>query len=390
MNVDPMAHKTLARPGFLVVIVVLSAVTVVGLPLFTVLYQYPQMERLVRDFTLGQAVGVARDLTAVLVPDDRELDGTILTPEVADRLGRLEREANFLKLKVYSPAGRVLFSSDAGEIGELNPDPYFQDILANRGTVAQEVERDSLSFERERMVTDVVEVYVPIVRNGRLVGVFELYYNIGPEKQKLRRLTAVSSGSLFAMALVLLVAMAISASRARQYLLDRERVLEELRTLSLSDELTGIYNRRGFYILAEQQIKIAKRTGRAMLLASADLDGLKSINDGFGHHEGDRALVDAAQILRESFRESDIIARIGGDEFVVLMTEKPETSAEILLARLARNLEAHNRKVTRPYPFSISVGFAYFDPKQPVSLSELLVQADKSMYESKGRSPGRT
>ena len=177
----------------------------------------------------------------------------------------------------------------------------------------------------------------------------------------------------------------ISASRARQYLADRERVLEELRTLSLSDELTGIYNRRGFYILAEQQIKIAKRAGRPMLLASADLDGLKSINDGFGHHEGDRALVDAAQMLRESFRESDIIARIGGDEFVVLMTDKPDISVEILLGRLDRNLKAHNRKVTRPYPFSISVGFARFDPKQPLSLNELMVLADKSMYENKLR-----
>jgi diguanylate cyclase (GGDEF)-like protein len=162
-------------------------------------------------------------------------------------------------------------------------------------------------------------------------------------------------------------------------------VLEELRTLSISDDLTGLYNRRGFYVLAEQQIKIARRTGRAMLLASADLDGLKSINDGFGHHEGDRALVDAAQILRDSFRESDIIGRIGGDEFVVLMTEKPEINARVLFDRLARNLEAHNRKVTRPYPFSISLGIASFDPKQPVSLNDLLVQADRSMYEAKVR-----
>ncbi|MBN1834291.1 MAG: GGDEF domain-containing protein [Spirochaetales bacterium] len=388
MNADPVVRRTVARPGFLVGIVVLSVATIVIFPLFIVLYQYPGMERLLREFTLSEAVGVATDLTSVLVPDDRELGAGTFAPAVVQRLARLEREANFFKLKIYSPEGRVLYSSDSREIGTLNREPYFQDILASRRTVAQEVERDSLSFESERMVTDVVEAYVPVVRGGRLLGVFELYYNVGPQKQQLRRLTGVSSGVLFAMAVVLLAAVAASASRARQYLLDRERVLEELRTLSLSDELTGIYNRRGFYILAEQQIKIARRTGRTMLLASADLDGLKRINDGFGHHEGDRALVDAAQILRESFRESDIIARMGGDEFVVLMSEKPEISSAILLERLARNLEAHNRKVTRPYPFSISVGFAYFDPKQPVSLGELLIQADKAMYERKGRRPG--
>jgi diguanylate cyclase (GGDEF)-like protein len=385
MNADSAVHRTSTRPGFLVAIVVLSLITIIGVPMFTVLYQFPRMTSLLHNFILREAVGVATDLTTVLVPDDHALGRGDLTQDMAERLARLEREANFFKLKIYSPEGRVLYSSDTREVGELNQDPYFQDVLANRRVVAQEVERERLSFENESMVTDVIEAYVPIVRGGRLVGVFELYYNIGPEKQRLRNLTLVSAGVLFGIAAALLVAVVISASRARQYLADRERVLEELRTLSLSDELTGIYNRRGFYILAEQQIKIAKRTGRPMLLASADLDGLKSINDGFGHHEGDRALVDAAQILRESFRESDIIARIGGDEFVVLMTDKPDISVEILLGRLARNLDTHNRKVTRPYPFSISVGFARFDPKQPLSLNELMVLADKSMYENKLR-----
>jgi diguanylate cyclase (GGDEF)-like protein len=300
-----------------------------------------------------------------------------------ERIARLEIESHFIKLKIYSSAGRVLYSSDTREVGTVNTDPYFQDVLRSRRIVAQVVEPGGLSLERERMVADLVEAYVPIKRGERLLGVFEIYYNIGPEKQQLRRLTSVSTGVLFAMAVILLVAVVISVTRARQYLGDRERVLEELRTLSISDELTGLYNRRGFYVLAEQQIKIARRAGRGMLLASADLDGLKGINDDFGHHEGDRALVDAAQILRESFRESDIIARMGGDEFVILMTEKHEISAQVLLGRVSRNLEAYNRKVTRPYPFSISVGIASFDPKEPISLNELLVRADKSMYETK-------
>jgi diguanylate cyclase (GGDEF)-like protein len=277
----------------------------------------------------------------------------------------------------------VLYSSDTRDIGTVNTDPYFREVLASGRVVAQEVAPGGLSFEKERMVSDLVEAYVPIKRGERLLGVFEIYYDIGPERQELRRLTSVSTGVLFSMAVVLLVAVVISVTRARQYLQDRERVLEELRTLSISDELTGLYNRRGFYILAEQQIKIARRAGRGMLLASADLDGLKEINDEFGHHEGDRALVDAAQILRESFRESDIIARMGGDEFVILMTEKPDISAQVLLQRVSRNLGVYNRKVTRPYPFSISVGIASFDPKEPISLNELLVRADKSMYETK-------
>jgi diguanylate cyclase (GGDEF)-like protein len=384
-----IATRSFVRPAFLIVLVVVSVATILLFPLFAVLYQYPKMEELLRNFTLNEAVGVAKDLTSVLVPDDRVLEPALITAETRERIGRLEREAHFVKLKIYSPDGQVLYSSDTREVGTFNSDPYFQDVLTNRSIVAQEVERGGLSFEKEHMSSDLVEAYVPIERGTRLLGVFEIYYDIAPEKRELRRLTSVSTGVLFAMAVVLLVAVIISVSRARQYLGDRERVLEELRTLSISDELTGLYNRRGFYVLAEQQIKIARRAGRGMLLASADLDGLKSINDEFGHHEGDRALVDAAQILRESFRESDIIARIGGDEFVVLMTEKSEISAQILLDRLARNLEAHNRKVTRPYPFSISVGIAGFDPEEPVSLNELLVRADKSMYDSKKRGRNR-
>jgi diguanylate cyclase (GGDEF)-like protein len=240
------------------------------------------------------------------------------------------------------------------------------------------------------MTADVVEAYVPIVRGGRLTGVFEIYYNISSEKQKLRSLITLSSVVLLGMATILLIAVIISVSRAHQYLRDRERVLEELRTLSLSDELTGLYNRRGFFILAEQQIKIATRTRRGMLLVSADLDGLKKINDGFGHHEGDRAIVDAGQLLRQSFRESDIISRIGGDEFVILITEKPEINAEVLFRRFGKNLESHNRRVQRPYLFSISMGVATFDPQNPVDLNALLIAADKSMYENKKRNRHRS
>jgi diguanylate cyclase (GGDEF)-like protein len=93
--------------------------------------------------------------------------------------------------------------------------------------------------------------------------------------------------------------------------------------------------------------------------------------------------VDAGQILRQSFRESDIISRIGGDEFVILITEKPEITADVLFSRLKKNLAAHNRRFQRPYPFSISMGVAAFDPQDPADLNSLLIAADKSMYKNK-------
>jgi len=163
----------------------------------------------------------------------------------------------------------------------------------------------------------------------------------------------------------------------------RVRMEETLRALALIDELTGLYNRRGFFTLAEQQLKTADRVKRRMVLLFADFDGLKQINDTLGHPEGDRALIETADILRETFRESDIIARIGGDEFVMLAIETNGSPAEILTARLQENLAARNARKGRRYKLSLSVGLARYDPERPCSIDDLLAQADRAMYERK-------
>ena len=166
--------------------------------------------------------------------------------------------------------------------------------------------------------------------------------------------------------------------------IDRRKKAEEaLETLSLKDDLTGLYNRRGFFILAEQGLKAAQRMGKEMLLIFGDLDNLKGINDTFGHREGDQALVDTSEILKETFRESDIIARIGGDEFVVLAMNSPEASAEKLINRFKQVLKDHHFKAERPHKISMSLGIACFDPLNPCSTDALLAQADKFMYENK-------
>ncbi len=164
---------------------------------------------------------------------------------------------------------------------------------------------------------------------------------------------------------------------------DRKLAEEALKTLSLKDDLTGLYNRRGFFALAEQGLKNAQRMRTEMLLIFGDLDNLKGINDTFGHKEGDQALVDTSQILKETFRESDIIARIGGDEFVILAMNSFETSAEKLIQRLKKVLKDNHRQTKRAYTLSLSLGVAFFDPRNPCSIDALLAQADKLMYENK-------
>ena len=161
------------------------------------------------------------------------------------------------------------------------------------------------------------------------------------------------------------------------------QLMEEVRSLSLKDELTGLYNRRGFLALAEQQLKIANRAQRTASLFFFDLDGMKAINDSLGHARGDAALAAVADVLRASFRDSDILARIGGDEFVVMAVESHEGMAGSFLDRLKDNLQSRNDAGTEEFKLSLSSGVAHYDPANPCSMEELLARADKLMYAQK-------
>ncbi len=166
---------------------------------------------------------------------------------------------------------------------------------------------------------------------------------------------------------------------AKQYMLQAE-----LGNLALTDELTGLYNRRGFMALAERQLKLGRRSGRGMLLFMMDLDRLKQINDSLGHFEGDRALRHTAYALEETFRDSDVVARLGGDEFAVLAIEATGRSEATIKTRLFECLKAINPDQSR-YELSLSLGVARFDPSTCTSIGELMVKADQAMYEQKRR-----
>ncbi|MFH0787672.1 MAG: sensor domain-containing diguanylate cyclase [Pseudomonadota bacterium] len=173
---------------------------------------------------------------------------------------------------------------------------------------------------------------------------------------------------------------------SNQDVTERKRAEEALKAMSLEDDLTGLYNRRGFLTLAEQELKIANRMKRGTFLLFTDLDDLKIINDTFGHLQGDQALIDMAHIIKETFRDPDILARIGGDEFVILAIEAAsEAGPELLMERLQKNLDLFNKKTNRPYQLSLSMGVVGYDPEHPVSIDTLLIQADNDMYEEKQR-----
>ena len=171
-------------------------------------------------------------------------------------------------------------------------------------------------------------------------------------------------------------------ARSLRFAIERHRLRSTLQSLSLIDDLTGLHNHRGFLALAEQQLRVIRRKGAA-LLVYVDLDDLKLINDNHGHLEGNRALMATAEILRATFRQSDILARIGGDEFCVLMTDAGHDSAPQVRNRLQQRVDFTNALTASRFRLSLSVGIADVPAVRQPSLEELIRLADALMYEQK-------
>ncbi len=146
-------------------------------------------------------------------------------------------------------------------------------------------------------------------------------------------------------------------ARSLRYSIERHRLQEALQTLSLIDDLTGLHNRRGFLALAEQHLRMILRKGAA-LLVYVDLDDLKLINDRYGHLEGNRALIVTSNVLRACFRQSDILARVGGDEFCVLMTDAGRDSEQQVRKRIQQRVESIDAMNSSRFRISLSVGIA--------------------------------
>ncbi len=154
-----------------------------------------------------------------------------------------------------------------------------------------------------------------------------------------------------------------------------------LENISLTDDLTGLYNRKGFLALAAHRVKLANRNREPFSIAFIDLDDLKDINDSFGHLEGDRALRETASLLRECFRDSDIVARLGGDEFAIFIAEADEGQ---IAQRIEERLRERERNSPpRGYSLALSIGIVVSNNAQEEEVESLLKRADGLMYQHK-------
>ncbi len=180
-----------------------------------------------------------------------------------------------------------------------------------------------------------------------------------------------------------------SLARSLRYSIERHRLQKTFHSLSLLDDLTGLHNYRGFRLLAEQHLCTIRRKGTGLLLY-IDLDGLKEINDNHGHLEGNHTLLMAADVLRASFRQSDIVGRLGGDEFCVLMTDARQFTSPQVRKRLQEGIDLANSKSPASSRLSFSVGIADVPAASRATLQDLLRRADAMMYEQKRHKRART
>lgn len=212
----------------------------------------------------------------------------------------------------------------------------------------------------------------------------------GEEARLLALRTAASKSSarrvsltFFLLTFFVFALLVVSYGLFRRDVARRRSRARALRDLSLTDELTGLYNRRGFLFAAERSVRSAQRDGRRLLLLFADMDGLKAINDRFGHDEGSRAITAAGEVLRHAFRDSDVIARLGGDEFAVLVADSAGNGPEFFMERLSDWLRRHNEQSAAPYAVSMSIGATRLDGT--LSVEDAISHADELMYKNKRR-----
>jgi diguanylate cyclase (GGDEF)-like protein/PAS domain S-box-containing protein len=312
-----------------------------------------------------------------------------------------DRESRFVRIS-RSLATRFGLSSPAQAIDKTDFDVFSREhaeqafadeqlIIRTGQPILEKEEKETWPDGRESWV---LTTKLPMVDgNGDVIGTMGISRDISERKRMeqeleghrahLERLVGERTAEL-ALANERLQQDIATRKITEQELADKAEALTranaELESLSLVDDLTGLYNRRGFLALARHQSRSALRDKTSFLIAFFDLDGLKLINDTLGHREGDRALVEAAGVLKACFRTSDIIARIGGDEFAVFVADTEEKE---ITARIGERVATRDAASDRPYRLSFSMGIASSNVQQNPTIEGLLTKADSLMYEQK-------
>jgi ABC-type glycerol-3-phosphate transport system permease component len=213
-------------------LLIVSIVLVILLPAYNAAFVYLSVTKLFTETITKDATSIAKHFMSTFEGRTGELTEKSFDLQILEETSRIRQDFGLTKLKIFSKSGKILFSTDSQEIGKMNDERYFQEVVARGGVYSKVVKKDSDSLEHQRMVVDVVETYVPWMKDGVFMGAFEIYYDITEKKQSLDRLLLISFAIVIILALSVLVISAMNVVKEKRRSLERKRAEGEREKLT--------------------------------------------------------------------------------------------------------------------------------------------------------------
>ena len=364
------------------VLLLITAIAI-GMPVFQSQYIYPRFEKQLLDDTKNEAVRTGKHLMRTIL-ESYSVGKFVISDEIKTYLDHTCKDLNLWKIKIFSNTGETIYSTSDEEIGEINKNTYFQEIVSKGKIYTKVVEKNTRSLENQIVDADVVETYVPIMKEGDFLGAFELYYDITIQKKSMNDLISQFNLLIYISAIILINVVVLILIIFRDSMKERQKFEHTLLKMANTDELTGLYNRRGFEELLQWEYRKVERYNRKACILLFDLDHFKKINDTYGHKAGDDVLVAVAQKCKSELRKSDILGRYGGEEFIVLLPDTDRVSALRVAEKLRRTIEYTSISTSEgTINLTISIGVASFGDKHVLSIDRVIKYADDSLYIAK-------
>ena len=210
----------------IILLIAISAITL--FPLYAIFIEYPAFEKVITENTSHEAVRIATILSSVLIDEAVELRADRLPKAFLRHIQQLLTDTRIIKLKIFNPSGTIVYSTNPDEIGRINEEDYFHRIITTGDSKVQEIPRNTMTLEKQVMPAEVVETYVPIMKDAKMIGVFEIYYDISTEKGELRSLTSRTTGVLVFLAVVLLTVVVMTMRKASALAVEQKRMADVL------------------------------------------------------------------------------------------------------------------------------------------------------------------
>ncbi len=381
----PLQKKSKGNYRILIITLLLAVLMSSVLPVYNAMVSYPAMVRFMQQGVEQGALNAARHIVTEFSGFNSETFMEQLPPAYAKALRAFASQYGMIRARVYSPAGQIVFSTRQEDLGTVNQNSYFRDVVGHGHPLTKLVNKKQRSMEGDELSIDVAEVYVPVMLDGFFCGAFEFYFDVTGQKKQIDAVSASSLRVFLLTNLGFLTLFIVVAFRMRQAIQKQQAAEQEIILMAYTDTLTGLPNRRLLTDRIDQALKRAKRHKLMLTLLYIDVDNFKTINDTLGHQQGDELLQYIAEQIRQHIRKSDTLARIGGDEFVLLASDLSSAEeAKVVAQTISRIFETPYLARTGPVSVSLSIGVAVF-PKHGQDSETLLKNADVAMYEAKSK-----